>query len=48
MDQRLPDHQETHMSHPITVTDTTFKEEVLDLIYPYWWISGPRGAPRAR
>ncbi len=34
MEQRLPHHQETHMSHPITVTDTTFKEEVLDSAIP--------------
>ena len=34
MDQRLPDHQETHMAHPVTVTDTTFKEEVLDSDIP--------------
>jgi thioredoxin 1 len=34
MDQRLPHNQETHMSHPVTVTDTTFKEEVLDSELP--------------
>jgi thioredoxin 1 len=34
MDQRLPHHQEIHMSHPVTVTDTTFKEEVLDSELP--------------
>src|ERR1019366_297386 len=34
MDQRLPTNQETHMSHPVTVSDTTFKEEVLDSELP--------------
>jgi thioredoxin 1 len=34
MDQRLPHNQETQMSHPVTVTDTNFKEEVLDSDLP--------------